>query len=82
MLRRFIDDLIGIWTGTDTEWEQFKQDVNNFGILTWDIEDPSDSKIFLDLTITIERGRIITTTYQKALNYTSIFLQRQPTHHG
>ena len=68
LLRRFIDDLIGIWTGTDTEWEQFKRDVNNFGILTWDIEDPSDSKIFLDLTITIARGRIVTTTYQKALN--------------
>ena len=65
LLRRFIDDLIGIWTGTDTEWEQFKRDVNNFGILTWDIEDPSDSKIFLDLTITIARGRIVTTTYQK-----------------
>lgn len=68
LLRRFIDDKFGIWVGTDFEWQCFKQDTNNFGILTWEFEEPSLSVVFLDLTISIERGRIVYKTYQKALN--------------
>ena len=40
LLRRFIDDMIGIWVGTEQDWLSFKNDVNNFGILTWDFEEP------------------------------------------
>ena len=68
LLRRFIDDKIGIWVGTDFEWQCFKQDTNNFGILTWEFEEPSLSVVFLDLTISIERGQIVYKTFQKALN--------------
>ncbi len=67
-LKRFIDDMIGLWVGTDFEWECFKQDADDFGILTWEFEEPSDSVVFLDLTISIKHGRFITKTYQKALN--------------
>ena len=65
---RFIDDIIGIWTGTEAEWIAFKNDANNFGILEWEFEEPSREINFLDLTIAIENNRIVTKTYQKDLN--------------
>lgn len=65
---RFIDDMIGIWTGTDEEYKQFQKDTDNFGILTWEFEELSSSVDFLDLTITIENGAITTKTYQKSIN--------------
>ena len=68
LLCRFIDDMIGIWTGTSAQWEVFKKDVNDFGLLTWDIEDPTTTVDFLDLTIRIENNKITTKTYQKELN--------------
>ena len=68
LFRRYIDDMIGIWLGDDTTWENFKRDTNNFGILTWDFEEPSHTVNFLDLTISIENCRIVTRTYQKPMN--------------
>ena len=44
LLLRYIDDLIGvaIFGGSDgltiNEWNGFKSDMNDFGILKWDIE--------------------------------------------
>ena len=66
----FIDDMFGIWIDNSTPdaWNNFKLDVNNFWILEWDIEEPSDSVDFLDLTISLKNRRITTKTYQKALN--------------
>jgi hypothetical protein len=62
----FIDDVFEIWLGrTDGEWEQMKRDYNDFGILKWDFTAPSTSVNFLDLTIWIENGKILTRTYQK-----------------
>ena len=50
-------------------WESFKRDVNKFGILTWEIDEPSTSVDFLDLTISITQdGRLTTKTFQKAMN--------------
>ena len=69
VFNRFIDDMFGIWTGIAQEFEQFQADTNNFGILTWDFEEPSPTVDFLDLTISIDQHwRITTKTYQKALN--------------
>ena len=66
---RFIDDILGIWIGDRAAWQRFKQDVNSFGILTWEIDEPSTSVDFLDLTISISQdGNITTKTYQKAMN--------------
>ena len=36
LFRRFIDDIFGIWIGNSKDWETFKNECNNFGILTWD----------------------------------------------
>ena len=69
--RRFIDDICGVWIGNaTTDWKAFQDDVNNFGILTWDIVDvtPSLTIDFLDLTLTIENNRIVTKTFQKVMS--------------
>jgi hypothetical protein len=67
--KRFIDDIFCVWKGnTTTDWEAFCADINNFGILKWDIEEPSTSVDFLDLTLTIEGSRIVSKTFQKAMN--------------
>jgi hypothetical protein len=74
LLRRYIDDifcvvLIGGDDGmSKVEWQQFKTDLNDFGILTWDTDEPASSVSFLDLTIEIENGLFITTTYRKPMN--------------
>lgn len=68
---RFIDDIFGVWTGNlTTDWKEFCDDVNDFGVLTWDIEDqlPTTSVNFLDLTLTIEGERITSKTFQKKMN--------------
>ena len=58
--KRFIDDIIGIWLVEDdsTTWTNFKADVNDFGILTWEIEEPGMSVNFLDMTLTINGSKI------------------------
>ena len=68
---RYIDDIFGIWTGNlTTDWQSFSDDVNNFGILKWDITEiiPSTSVNFLDMTLSIENGRIVSKTFQKKMN--------------
>mgnify|MGYP000900335188 CR=1 FL=1 len=58
--RRFIDDIFGIWIGnTTTDWTAFCNDVDNFGVLTWDIKEQqlSSTVNFLDLTLTIKKTR-------------------------
>ena len=67
---RFVDDIVGIWIGHQLEptWEEFKEEVKNFGMLEWEFEEPSKRVKFLDLTISIENETIVTKTYQKAMN--------------
>ena len=73
-LRRFINDIFGIWICDECKcwktchhWARFKSDLK-FGILTWTTPDPAKSVVFLDLRITIEGDRLVTSTYQKPLN--------------
>ena len=71
--KRFIDDIFGVWTGNVTsDWDRFCEDVNDFGILTWDITNddhrPSNSVDFLDLTLSIVDGKIVSKTFQKKMN--------------
>ena len=67
---RFIDDIIGVWIddGNAIEWQNFKRDTDDFGILTWEFEELARSVNFLDLTIEIKNNKIVTKTFQKALN--------------
>jgi hypothetical protein len=67
--RRYIDNIIGIWlppkTNKDTPWTSFKNTLNNWGSLKWTIENPSLKTTFLDLNLSIQNSRIVTTTFQK-----------------
>jgi hypothetical protein len=69
-IKRYIDDLIGIWIARDPSitLEGFSASLNSFRLLRWDIDEPSSSIDYLDLTITIKDRRIITRTYQKEMN--------------
>jgi len=71
---RFVDDIFGVALvgeedgfSTD-EWNKFQTDIDDFGILRWEVNEPSFSVNFLDLTITIEEGAIVSRTYQKPIN--------------
>ena len=69
--KRSIDNVFCVWTGNlTTDWAASKEDVNNFGVLKWEIESvtPSSSVNFLDMTLTICNNKIITKTYQKEIN--------------
>jgi len=77
--KRFIDDIFGVWLSDtnntitqsstqDNTWSNFKNSLNQFGSLRWNVETPTTSTTFLDLSLTLKDGRITTTTYQKPLN--------------
>ena len=69
LYNRYIDDIFGIWIGeSDDNWELFKIETNNFGLLKWDFSELSHSINFLDLTISINHGEITFCTYQKLMN--------------
>jgi hypothetical protein len=67
----YIDDIFGIWLPPSNNklatWEAFKACINNWGSLTWVIEEPSTTTNFLDLTLTITDSRISTATFQKPI---------------
>ena len=67
--KRFVDDVFFVWLGAkDNDWENLKSLFNNFGFLKWEFNEPASSVDFLDLTITIKNGKIVTKTYQKPNN--------------
>jgi hypothetical protein len=68
-LRRFIDDKLGIWTGSEEEFLLFIQDLNSYSQLKWTSSGLTSSVNFLDITVTIEEsGKISTKTFQKPTN--------------
>ena len=77
VLRRYIDDLIGIWIPKDNNdestdnqrWRLYKQYMDTCGSLRWEFSNRTMSVDFLDLTITINKnGKIQTKLYEKAMN--------------
>ena len=62
--------MIGVWIddGSTTKWQNFQEDTDNFGILTWKFKELSRSVNFLDLTIEIKNSKTVTKTFPKALN--------------
>ena len=76
LLKRFIDDGFGIWLPPaelsdkegDSKWIKFQADVNNDNGLEWELEEKSNSVVFLDLRLTVNKERFIKTTlYQKPM---------------
>jgi hypothetical protein len=71
---RFIDDVLGIWLlyedplVNDQRWNDFTLDMNGWNGLEWVCEKPTTTVNFMDLTIRIENGRLVTTIFEKAQN--------------
>ena len=71
-LKQFIDDGIGMWDHDpdplidDANWIKFKTTMNSCG-LKWTFSPRSQSVIFMDMTISIENGKIETALYSKPL---------------
>ena len=73
LYRRFIDDVIGIWLVTDPAtdaetWNQFRRRMNDYPGLEWEFSDRSREIDFMDLSLSIENGKLVTTLYEKPLN--------------
>jgi hypothetical protein len=70
--RRYIDDVFGIWVpptlSAQSTWNNFKECMNNWHNLQWEIEEPTISTHFLDLNITIQGSQLTFSTFQKPLN--------------
>jgi hypothetical protein len=73
--KRFIDDVLGLWTVTDPStndatWEHFKRSINSeFYGHEW-IDIPLETKVdFMDLTISIREDDIIATLYENPSNF-------------
>ena len=83
-LKRFIDDGFGIWLhdadpDTNTKnWQGFKTVVNNSG-LTWTFSECSPQATFLDMTVSIENGRL-TIQLSKRPHALQLFIPPQSCH--
>lgn len=72
--KRFIDDVIGIYlpdpdpTVEQAKWNQLVQDLNVAPGLEWEFSPKSKQVNFMDLTLSIRNGRIVSTLYEKPLN--------------
>jgi hypothetical protein len=67
--KRYIDDIFGIWLVDDSSaWTDFQDDLNDFGVLTWEVGALVKSVDFLDLNITIIGNHLEYRTFQKEMN--------------
>ena len=67
--RRYIDDILVIWTGTEVEFQEFFNFINGYHpTMKFDTpqHNPTDNSCnFLDLIISIKNGKICTDLFQK-----------------
>jgi hypothetical protein len=59
LYKRYIDDGIGIWTGSDANWIEFQTWVNSFGSLRWIFTKRSRALNYLDITIRLDKKNSI-----------------------
>ena len=70
--KRFIDDGFAVWlhdldpTIDAENWNNFKALINAMG-LSWTFKSPRKKLVFMDMTIQIEGGKIVTTIYAKPM---------------
>ena len=74
LYRRFIDDIIGVWTVTNANtdkqsWTSFKAAINSpIYKLVWEFSERKSHVDFMDLTIRIDDDRLHTSLYEKPSN--------------
>jgi hypothetical protein len=72
--KRFIDDVIGIYlrdpdpTVDEDNWKRLQTDMNGADGLEWEFSKRSQCVDFMDLTVSIQNRRIVTTLFEKPLN--------------
>jgi hypothetical protein len=67
--KRYIDNGIGIWTGTDHQWLTFQRWINSFGSLRWTFTALARQIDYLDVTIRLDaRMSIRFTLFENPLN--------------
>ena len=68
--KRFIDDVLGLFKGTEKEFEEFVKWLNSImrGIVKFKSSFSSDKVEFLDLVISIENGKLKTNLFVKPSN--------------
>jgi len=70
--RRYIDDIFGIWlpptANKQSTWTAFKETLNSWSTLQWEVEELTTTTHFLDLNITMQDETLNFSTYQKPLN--------------
>ena len=82
--KRFIDDVLGLFKGTELEFEDFVDWLNSLmkGIVKFKSNFSSDQVEFLDLIISIENGKLKTNLFVKPSNLQIYldFMSNHPTH--
>ena len=74
LYRRFIDDVLGIWlvdpdpAEDSRQWTSFVDLMQDYYGLEWIFEERSKKVNYMDMTISIHEGRIVTSLYEKAMN--------------
>ena len=68
--KHYMDDILGIWLKypdplADAQiWKEFKDNINDFHGLKWTFTEHTKSDvIFIDMSLSIEKGRITLTIY-------------------
>lgn len=79
--KRYIDDLIFVWNGTETEWTLFTHHLNNNA---WGLQFSGEINVnninYLDISISHKEGKIVTKNYFKDVDCNS-FLHFSSNHH-
>ena len=71
---RFIDDVFGIYLclpnqeEDEIQWNEFKSAMNRPGGLIWDFSDRVTDIDFMDLHLSIQNNRIVTSLFEKEMN--------------
>jgi hypothetical protein len=69
---RYINDSLIIWdtstTNNTEKLQQFQKQCSEFGSLTWESTNLQTKLDFLDITISVQAGKVHTTLYEKAIN--------------
>ena len=82
--KRFIDDVLGLFKGTEQEFDEFVNWLNSImrGIVKFKSSFSSDKVEFLDLVISIENGKLKTNLFVKPSNLQIYldFTSNHPTH--
>jgi hypothetical protein len=77
---RYVDDIFGIWTGTEDELKQFHALANNIHpSIQVDLRFSSNKIEFLDVSVSFEKGYLITDVYSKPADK-HMYLNRSSSH--